>query len=479
MKNSFAQPVYLWLCLLWVYSACNTPQESQIASSSTPPNLVLILADDLGYADVGFQGCQDIPTPNIDRIANEGVIFTNGYVTWAACGPSRAGLITGRHQDRFGFSRNPLFAPNDPNMGLPLSEQTLAAALRQVEYQTVAIGKWHLGAHPTQRPLQRGFTDFFGFLTGGHRYFPEEWDLADEYEVNAQYAAYRTKLLRNTQRIEEDEYLTDALSREAAAYIQRYQDNPFFIYLAYNAPHAPMQATEKYLSRFEHIADEKRKVYAAMVSAVDDGVGRVLNTLDSLDLAENTLVVFLSDNGGPEHVNASDNGPLRGKKGDLFEGGIRVPFTMRWPEKIPPGTTYEKPVVSLDIFSTIIAPHGDQINLKNPLDGVDLIPYLRGEKNTLPHPTLFWRKFDQQQFAVRQGNTKLIEYPDSMQVFDLQQDLAEQSSLHETEGETLQALQQLQTEWKTQIIDPIFMGLSQNKAYNKLHPNRFERPQSN
>jgi len=437
----------------------------------------LILADDLGYADVGFNGCTDIPTPNIDRIAKEGVIFSNGYVTWAACGPSRAGMITGRYQDRFGFSRNPLFAPNDPNMGLPLSEQTLPEALEQANYKSVAIGKWHLGAHPTQRPLQRGFTDFFGFLTGGHQYFPEKWTLADEYEVTSQYEAYRTKLLRNEVRIEEQEYLTDALSREAAAYIKKYQADPFFIYLAYNAPHAPLQASDKYLDRFEHISDPKRKTYVAMVSSIDDGVGRVLDQLDSLGLSENTLVVFLSDNGGPERVNGSDNGPLRGQKGDLFEGGIRVPFAMRWKGKISAATQYDPPISALDIFATIVAQNQERVQLKNPIDGVDLIPYLSGEAKGMPHSQLFWRRHDQKKVAIRQGDIKLQTIDTVSLLFNLKHDIGEQENLTNKENETLQQLQTAQAQWNSQMLDPVFMGLAFDSIYNVLHPDRFARPE--
>ena len=357
---------------------CN-PSASEKTSEGAP-NYIIILVDDMGYGDVGFNGCLDIPTPNIDRIAKQGVVFTSGYVTWGACGPSRAGMITGRHQERFGFCRNPLFAPKDINQGLPLSEETLASALKRADYQTAALGKWHLGAHPDQRPLQRGFDHFYGFLTGGHRYFPAEWTLADETEVTAQYEAYKTKLLRNDRRVEETEYLTDALSREAVNYVRQLKDNPFFMYLAYNAPHGPLQATEKYLNRFEHITKRKRKIYAAMVSAIDDGVGMLLDELEKLDLHENTMVVFLSDNGGPEPNNGSDNGPLRGRKGTLFEGGVRVPFAIQWPSKIKAGIRYDHPISSLDLFATFLAHTPKITKPKKPLDGVNLIPYINGRQ---------------------------------------------------------------------------------------------------
>lgn len=455
-----------------VLSSCKSGKMDPIKEEG-PPNVVLILVDDMGYSDVGFNGCKDIPTPNIDMIASQGVVFTNGYVTYAVCGPSRAGIITGRYQDRFGFSRNPLFAPKDPNMGLPQEESTMAEILSQAGYKSAAIGKWHLGAHPSQRPLKRGFTDFFGFLTGGHRYFPEEWTLQDENAVNSQFDAYRTKLLRNDQRIEEKEYLTDALSREAVNYIEKYKNDPFFIYLAYNAPHAPLQATEKYLSRFGHIEDEKRKVYAAMVSSVDDGVGLVLQKLEELKLVENTMVVFLSDNGGPEKTNGSDNGPLKGQKGDLWEGGIRVPFAIRWPAKISPGITYNEPIISLDILATIVAQNKGKIKLNKPLDGVNLLPYLDNDSIGVPHKELFWRVFDQKNYAVRMGSHKLVSEKESNFLFNLEKDLGEKN--HVVNPEINPELQSRYQEWIKEMKDPVFFGLMQNAEYNRLHPDRFEK----
>lgn len=464
--------ILLLLTVLFLFSRCgreNPGPEEKVSS----PNLIIILTDDLGYADVGFNGCQDIPTPNIDRIAAQGVTFTNAYVTYPVCGPSRAGLITGRYQDRFGFGRNPLFAPKDPDMGLPLSEQTLARVLGRAGYQSAALGKWHLGAHPSQRPLERGFDDFYGFLTGGHRYFPQEWTLADEYAVESQYDAYRTKLLRNQKRVEETEYLTDALSREAVQYIRKYQENPFFIYLAYNAPHGPLQATDNYLQRFSHIKEKKRRTYAAMVSAVDDGVGLILDELEALDLAENTMVVFLSDNGGPERGNASDNGPLRGQKGDLTEGGIRVPFALQWPGVLSAGQSYDSPISSMDIFATIVARNTDHIQLDKPLDGVDLLPYLLGEKEGIPHEELFWRKFDQRRFAVRSGVDKLWSKTDSVALFNLEKDLGEQQNISANHPQKIRVLQEAYQQWESQMKDPVFLGLLHNQSYNEQHPDRF------
>lgn len=443
------------------------------ASGQDAPNLIIILVDDLGYGDVGFNGCKDIPTPNIDRIAHEGVIFSDGYVSYPVCGPSRAGLITGRYQDRFGFSRNPLFAPYDSTMGLPLSEQTLANVLRQVDYRSVALGKWHLGAHPTQWPLQRGFDDFYGFLTGAHRYFPEELNVPDEHAVTSHANARYTKLLRNEERVEETEYLTDAFSREAVAYIEEYQNQPFFMYLAYNAPHTPLQATEKYLKRFDHIEDEKRKTYAAMVSAVDDGVGLILEKLAELSIDENTMLVFLSDNGGPQS-NASSNGVLKGWKGSVYEGGLRVPFAMRWPRMIKPGKVYNQPISSLDIFATIAARSKDSIELANPIDGVDLLPYLQGTKRGAPHPYLFWRKFDQQFDAVRGGDFKILNENGEEELYNVADDVSETSLIHDT---TLSNTMMQEYElWQSQLEAPRFLGLSQIKEYGQSKPDWFNKP---
>lgn len=446
----------------------------QAQRQTMPPNVIVILADDLGYADVGFNGCKDIPTPNIDRIAQNGVRFTNGYVSYSVCGPSRAGLITGRYQDRFGFGRNPLFAPNDPEMGLPLSEQTLADALSQANYKSLAIGKWHLGAHESLHPLRRGFDDFYGFLSGGHQYFPEELTLEDEFQVKAQYDAYKTKLLRNHTRVEETEYLTDAFSREAVSYIESNKDKPFFIYLAYNAPHAPLQATEKYLDRFQQIENKKRRTYAAMVSAVDDGVGQVLDKLEALGISDQTMVFFLSDNGGPEAHNGSDNGILRDGKSSLYEGGIRVPFAMQWPAQVPAGKVYDQPVIAFDIFATAV--ENTNVSPKNQLDGVDLIPFLKGEKKGTPHEALYWRKFDQNAYAVRSGDYKVVRYKSDVdEMFNIAKDITEKHLLSKAHQANYSEIKHVYTQWSNQMKDPVFLGLMQDKEYSQQHPNRFRR----
>lgn len=441
--------------------------ETEVAGKSGKPNIIIILTDDQGYGDVGFNGCTDIPTPNIDRIAKNGVVFRQAYVSYAVCAPSRAGLLTGRYQDRFGYSRNPLYKPLDPEMGLALTEQMLPEFLQRSGYVTMGIGKWHLGAHEIYRPWQRGFNEYFGFLGGGHRYFPGEYNIANPDSAKNEAESYRTKLIRNEQVVEESEYLTDALSREAVSFIERNKMQPFFLYLAYNAPHAPLQATEKYLNRFSQITDPKRKTYAAMVSAVDDGVGAVLNKLQQLDLADNTIVFFLSDNGGPEQDNGSDNGRLRGGKGSFFEGGIRVPFAVQWPRQIQAGSEYDQPVISLDIFSTIAANVAGAPAPKNPLDGADLLPYLNGTRKGSPHEFLFWRQYDQKRYAVvhQSGMKELIARDTIAELFDLKTDIGEQTNVADKNKPLLERIDKLRKDWEVNMIAPAIWGLNQEKLY--------------
>ena len=427
------------------------------AYTDIDPNVVLIVTDDLGYADVGFNGGTEIPTPNIDRVATEGVTFTRGYVSHSICAPSRAGLMTGRYQSRFGFDRNPNNDPADPLGGLPLSETTIAEALKSAGYATMAVGKWHLGTHPDLRPRQRGFDEFFGFLTGGHRYFPEELTLDDLSDAEMHLDWYRTRLRHNGRAVDIDGYLTDELSDKAVDFIRRRSGGPFFLYLSYNAPHSPLQATEKYLQRFAHVADEKRRAYAAMVSAVDDGVGRVLDTLDDEGIADDTLVVFLSDNGGTGF--ASRNTPLRGRKRTLFEGGLRVPFALRWPAVIEAGREYSQPVISLDIMATVAARTGAAISTEHPLDGVDLVPFLTGRKLGPPHEALYWRRFDTGEAAILRGDTKAIWTPDERLLFDLGQDPAETRNLAGANGELVAALRAEHRRWDEQMLEPVFPPL--------------------
>ena len=457
---------FLYIAILLNLFSCGT-------SNNKPPNVIVIISDDQGYADVGFHGSNEIFTPNIDRIAKNGVVFSEGYVSYAVCSPSRAGLITGRYQNRFGYSRNILLAPNDSLMGLPLSEQTLPDVLNNVDYKTKAIGKWHLGAHKSLVPEKRGFDEFFGFLIGGHRYFPEDLTLNDLTEARRQMDGYITKIYDNGKRINTKKYLTEELSDNAVKFIEDNSDNPFFLYLSYNAPHTPLQATTKDLERNKHIDIEKRQTYAAMVSSMDDGIGLILDKLEQKNIYENTIVFFFSDNGGVEWYNFSDNGPLRGIKGDFFEGGIRVPFAMQWPNKIEPGTIYDKPIIALDIFATVASAAKAEKYIKNEIDGVNLIPYLSGNKSGLPHEYLYWKNPDKDIDVIRDERYKYLRIKNDEYIFDLKNDISEESNIIDLSKPIYDRLKSQFKLWEKDMIDPVFMDLGMGKEYNKQNPDRW------
>jgi len=411
------------------------------------PNIIVIVADDLGYADVGFQGLRDFETPNLDRLAASGVRFTNGYVSHPYCSPSRAGILTGRYQQRFGHEHNPPYAPHDERIGTPTDEVFLSETLRQAGYRTAAVGKWHLGDAPKFLPHNRGFDEFFGFSGGGFNY----------YGVSRRGAAAEF-IMRNGEpvRPEEISYLTDDFTREAVNFVRRNRERPFFLYLAYNAPHSPDQAPQHYLDRVWNIEYGQRSVYAAMVTAMDDGVGRILSVLDELGLRQDTQVWFLSDNGGRRDV--ADNRPLRGHKGWHFEGGIRVPFVVSWPGKLAGGRTYDHPVIALDIFPTAAAAAGASTAKSRPLDGVNLLPYLEGSNRSAPHEALFWREIGGQGFAVRCGSMKLVKpaATDRIHLFDLEKDPREARDLAGERPAVVRELKELYARWNARNTAPLW-----------------------
>ena len=444
------------------------------------PNLIVIMTDDMGYADVGFNGCKDIPTPNIDSIAYNGAHIVNGYVSFPVCGPSRAGFITGRYQDRFGFTTNPTIDPTNDIAGLPLDEKTIAEVLHEEGYKSAIVGKWHLGTHPNFHPLKRGFDYFYGFLSGGHNYFMNQLTVENLENVKSKWAWYKTKLRENHKTLEfEDyktDYLTDELSEAGLRFINKQAENDqsFFLFLAYNAPHTPMHATEKYLSRFPHIKDTKRKTYAAMVSAVDDGIGLVLEALKENGQIENTIIVFLSDNGGA-HNNASQNTPLRGTKGSVYEGGFRVPFAMQWKGVIPANTRYEESVSSLDIMASIVDILDIKTNPKKPLDGVNIIPYLTGKKKGAPHEYLFWRKWEQNAMAAINTDYKLLKVKKNAETefYNLKKDVSEKENIKGSNSKKVQEIQKEWDKWNVQLKDRVFPTLGNDKWWlriqNKSH----------
>lgn len=429
------------------------------------PNILIIVADDLGYADLGFQGGKDIPTPHIDSIAAGGARFTNGYVSGPYCSPTRAGLLTARYQQRFGHEFNPggEGGGGGNGTGLPLSETTIANRLKEAGYVTGLVGKWHLGAGPKHHPQQRGFDEFFGFLSGAHTYF------------NKQEAS----LLRGTTKITEPDYLTDAFGREAVSFIERHQKQPFFLYLAFNAVHTPMEANNDRLARFSSISSKSRQTYAAMLSAMDDSVGKVLNALKNAKLEESTLIFFISDNGGPTMqgttINASSNAPLRGSKRTTLEGGIRVPFLIHWKGHIPAGTVYENPVIQLDIQPTALAAAGITVKPDWKFDGVNLLPYITGTTKGQPHDTLYWRLGEQN--AIRQGDWKLVQYDraadnessrsvTSPKLYNLKDDIGESRDLAATNPEKVAELEKQWKVWSKELANPLWGG-SRRAANNQ------------
>ncbi len=441
MKKTIWLPGVVWMALLgWMATASVIGAPPQRNTNARQPNIILIVADDLGYGDLGVQGCQDIPTPYIDSIAKNGVRFTNGYVSAPVCSPTRAGLLTGRYQQRFGHEFNPgPAAEADEKFGLPLSETTLAQRLKSLGYTTGMFGKWHLGYQPQFHPMQRGFAEFFGFLGGAHSY------------VNASDRA-ANPILRGSERITNMSYTTDEFARETVSFIERHQREPFFIYLPFNAVHAPMDAIEKYRARVTAISDPKRRTYAAMLAALDDGVGNVLNKLRALKLEENTLVMFISDNGGPTPQTTSRNTPLRGFKGQVLEGGIRVPFLMQWKGKLVAGKVYDFPVIALDLAPTALAAANGKITSEAKFDGVNLLPFLTGEKKGAPHDRLYWRMGDQS--AMRSGDWKLVQFGEQRALYNLANDIGEKNDLTTTQPEKLKELQAGWQQWNAQLSAP-------------------------
>jgi arylsulfatase A-like enzyme len=420
------------------------PVEAAASSGRRPPNILLIVSDDQGYAEMGVQGCKDIPTPTLDSIAKNGVRFTNGYVSCPVCSPTRAGLMTGRYQQRFGHEFNPGPAEQaDSSFGLPLNEVTVANRLKSLGYATGMVGKWHLGYKPEFHPQKRGFDKFYGFLAGSHPYLPAPGRKGG-------------LILRGTEPVDDPPYLTEAFASEAVAFIERHQNEPFFLYLPLNAVHSPLQSTEKYLSRLAAISDPKRRTFAAMLSAMDDAIAQVLGRLRESKLEENTLIFFISDNGGPTEQTSSCNSPLRGHKGQVLEGGIRVPFMVQWKGHLPAGKVYEQPVISLDIHPTAIAAAGGKIGADAKLDGVNLIPYLTGENKNLPHDRLFWRFA--QQWAIRMGDWKLEKGPErgAPELFNLAGDIGEKDNLASSQPEKVKELQAAYDTWNSQLIQPLW-----------------------
>ena len=414
---------------LFVFTAALLALAAPVLAADKP-NIVVLLSDDAGYHEFSMQGSKTIPTPRIDSIARNGVRFTNGYVSGCVCSPTRAGLLTGRYQQRFGHEFNipPVYSETN---GLPLSETLLPSVLQPAGYRTIAIGKWHLGYAPKFNPLERGFTDYYGFLQGARSYFP----LPKPGRLN--------QMLRDREPAPENfHYLTDHLACEATTYIEKNKARPFFLYLAFNATHGPLHATPADLK-----AAGGNKI-AAMTIALDRAVGTVLDALKKEGVLDNTLVVFLNDNGG---ATGHNNAPLNGHKGSCWEGGIRVPFALQWPARVPAGQVIDTPVISLDLFPTAMAAAGVEESPGKPLDGVNLLPMVTGKPRERPHRTLYWKNGDA--WAVRDGDLKLVvpaaRDAGAPALYDLAADIGETKDLAAGRKDDVARLQGLYDAWKS------------------------------
>jgi len=427
----------------------------------TKPNILVIVADDLGYGDIGVHGGKDVPTPHIDALAAGGVRCTNAYVSAPYCSPSRAGFLTGRYQTRFGHEFNP-HVGEEGKLGLPLDQRTIADHLRAAGYSTGLVGKWHQGFDRAHHPQSRGFDDYFGFLVGGHNYLLRKDAEAEFGPAYSKNMIYRS---REVQKL--DGYTTDLFTDEALAFMERHEDKPWFLYLAYNAVHTPLEVLEKYGDRVpKSVTDPQRRGYLSLLIGLDDAVGRVTARLRKTGKDKDTLVFFFSDNGGSGRkpflaYNTAVNAPLRGDKGQTLEGGIRVPFFVAWPGKVPAGKTYDHLVIALDILPTACAVAGAKADAD--ADGVNLLKHLTGEDTAAPHESLYWRFGPQK--AVRKGKWKLVDWRDfdtqqqsGWQLYDLTKDVGEKNNLAKAEPQVVAELSAAWEKWDRRNVAPLWHG---------------------
>lgn len=458
-------------------------------------NVVLIVADDLGMADTSLYGASGVQTPNLERLARDGVRYGAGYVTAPLCSPSRAGLLTGRYQERFGHEGQPhdryarnrlefffarLFLATDDwrlltyrapdtedvqRQGIPRSELLLPELLRRAGYATGMFGKWHLGWSPDFQPQHRGFDEFTGFYEAFSLYAEPEGraDIVDQHlpEFSDRFIWDKGRtgsaaLVRDGKVVEEPRYLTDVFTDEAIGFIAKHRDEPFFLYLPYQNPHTPFQAKRSDWDAFAGEKDPLRRSYLSLIRSLDTSVGRVLDALDELGLADDTLVIFVSDNGAALYTQATTNAPYQGGKFTHFEGGVRVPFAMRWPGRLPAGARYDEPVSTLDVVATIAEAVGLPLPQDRAYDGVDLLPFVRGEKAGPPHQTLFWRAGYAS--ALRQGPLKLLRDRQSgvTALFDLESDAGEKKDVSAARPEDVKRLLGELDAWEAQCVPPLW-----------------------
>jgi arylsulfatase A-like enzyme len=461
------------------------------------PNIIIIMADDLGKHEISAYGGKHVHTKNIDRIAANGVLFEEGYISSPICAPSRAGMMTGRYQQRFGFEINiheryprnrfeywvaKSFVSNDPfvvakqnppvfpdfeemhKQGIPPTEFLLPELLKKHGYQTAIFGKWHMGYNNSAIPLNRGFEYHYGFLEAFSLYAP----VNDPAIVNFKHDDFTDRhiwnkgrkgncaIQRNGNIIEEKVYLTDKIADESIKWLsENHEKGPFFMYLPFSAPHTPFQAKKEIYDLYANVKDENKRVYYAMIHSLDEAVGKILDKLEALNLTENTLIFFLSDNGGAIYTHAADNSPLKSGKFSNFEGGINVPFIFSWPKKLKSGLSYKNPVSSLDIFSTVCHAADVALPEDRDFDGINLLPFLTNEKETKkPHEVLYWRSMHHK--AIRKANWKLIwdDLGNGIALYKLDTDKSEKVNLAKTNPDLVKSLKAAFENWEKSLIQP-------------------------
>lgn len=467
------------------------------------PNILFIVVDDLGKYEVSAYGSETMQTPNIDKLASEGVRFADCYVNSPVCAPSRAGLNTGRYPVRYGFETQPMEVyPNNlavyylgkhlintgdfvmdtkpkfppeweiQKQGVPPSEINLAEMLKMRGYSTGCIGKWHLGSADELIPTNRGFDYQYGFY-GAFTLYSESQNspnmvnyIPDAFSAKHQWKMGRhetSTIVRNGKKVNEERYLTFAIRDEAIEFMARNKENPFFLYLAFNAPHVPFQAPRAYYEMHADTEDENKRVYYSMIHALDDAIGDLMEKLKLMDLEDNTLIYLISDNGGASYTKATDNGPYKGGKLTMFEGGVNVPFIMKWKGHIPEGMVYENPVSSMDIFMTSVKTAECPLPDDRIYDGVDLIPYLTKETPGIPHEVFYW-KADHIQ-AMRKGDWKyLLSTRDNwIELYNIKEDKYERIDLNKVNPEVFEELQEGYQEWLKEISPPLWPRLMDHK----------------
>lgn len=450
--------------------------EAESTDTAARPNILIIVADDLGYGDIGVNGAELIRTPNIDELAGEGIRFTSGYVTAAVCAPSRAALMTGRHQQSFGYEFNPR---GRDDVGIPVEVTTIADRMQAAGYRTGLVGKWHLGETRELHPMSRGFESFYGFVEGGNGYLtsPEQGEWMADPVPGSPQGFKPVHLQDGFEPIDSLEgNLTGLLTDAAVDFIDESDEDPFFLVLTHFAPHSPLQATTEQLEPYKHVEDKATRIYAAMVTAMDEGVGEVIDALERNGLRDDTLVVFMSDNGCAHYIGVGtcSNGDFAGYKGTYFEGGIRVPMIASWPGRLEAGAVYDKPIVSYDWSATALALGGAETEGAD-LDGVDLMGYIAGDDPAVPHERIHWRTTPN--ITMRDGDWKLlmIERTDGegmvTMLFNLAEDPGEMKDLSGKYPQKVTEMRDLFEEWSATMLPPSYE--SQREASFEL-PNGIE-----